>query len=90
MTAQAAIDAPGFHSEHWPDSFYPRQAKTGKLVIESRAGEAVISELSKRGHQVGIGGPWTEGWVCASYRTPDGQLGAAASPRGVQAYAVGR
>ena len=61
MPPQVAIDAPGFHSEHWPDSFFPHQAKPGKLVIESRAGEAVIAELKQRGHIVETGSPWSEG-----------------------------
>lgn len=90
QSLQAAIDAPGFGSSHWPNSFYPRQAEPGKLSIESRAGEDIIAELRTRGHIVTVGDAWSEGRICASSIAANGQLCAAASPRGVQAYAVGR
>nr|WP_299849501.1 gamma-glutamyltransferase [uncultured Roseovarius sp.] len=90
QSLQQAIDAPGFGSSHWPNSFYPRQAEPGKMSIESRAGKDIIADLRARGHIVTVGDAWSEGWICASSIAPDGQLSAAASPRGVQAYAVGR
>ena len=90
QSLQQAIDAPGFSSTHWPNSFFPRQAERGCMTIESRAGEDVISGLRDRGHHVETGGAWSEGWICASAIGADGQLYAAASPRGMQAYAVGR
>jgi gamma-glutamyltranspeptidase/glutathione hydrolase len=36
MNIQEAIDAPSFHTEHWPSSFWPRVARPGKVVIEGR------------------------------------------------------
>ena len=33
MGIQQAIDAPSFHSEHWPSSFWPRVARPGRLVL---------------------------------------------------------
>ena len=36
MGIQEAIDAPSFHTEHWPSSFWPRVARPGKVVIEGR------------------------------------------------------
>ena len=36
MNLQEAIDAPSFHSLHFPSSFYPRRAEIGKLVVEGR------------------------------------------------------
>ena len=36
MNIQEAIDAPSFHSEHFPSSFWPRIARPGKLVLEGR------------------------------------------------------
>ena len=90
QSMQQAIDAPGFGSSHWPNSFYPRQAEPGKMSIESRVGKEIIADLRARGHIVTVGDLWPEGWICASSITPIGQRSGAASPRGVQAYAVGR
>src|SRR5207237_4400981 len=36
MNLQEAIDAPAWHSEHFPSSFWPRTARPGVLVLESR------------------------------------------------------
>lgn len=90
MTMQEAIEAPAFHSEHFPNSFYPRQASRGKLVMEDRISKDVIRTLERRGHQITVGGPWSEGKLSAVARGPGGTVRAAASPRGMHGYAVGR
>ena len=36
MNLQEAIDAPAWHSEHFPSSFWPRKARPGVLVVEGR------------------------------------------------------
>ena len=86
---QQSIDAPSFHTEHFPESFFPRQAKLGKLVVEGRFSPEVIGNLKERGHQVQVGNDWSEGRLCAVSQE-DGLLKAAANPRGMQGYAVGR
>lgn len=90
LTPQEAIDAPSFYSTHWPDSFFPRQAFPGKLTIESRVSGRCLKALQELGHDVHEDGPWSVGYLSASYRNADGTLGAAASPRDQQVYAVGR
>lgn len=90
LSMQSAIDAPGFSSTHWPNSFFPRHAEPGAMRIEGRAGADVLSELRARGHRVTCAEDWSEGWICATARKSDGTLSAAASPRGAQAYACGR
>jgi gamma-glutamyltranspeptidase / glutathione hydrolase len=91
LDLQEAIDAPNFHSEHFPSSFYPRSAHPGVLVVEDRLGEPAIAELRERGHEVRTPGPWTLGRICAVGRDPEtGFLMAAANPRGRQGYAAGR
>ena len=93
MNLQQAIDAPSWHSEHFPSSFWPRQAKPGVLVMESRFPAETIAELNSRGHKVTVGGDWSEGRLsaCAREETPDGViLKAGANPRGMQGYAIGR
>jgi gamma-glutamyltranspeptidase/glutathione hydrolase len=89
MNLQEAIDAPGFHTDHFPSSFYPRGSLPRSLAIEARAGERVIAELRRRGHQVEVMPPWSLGRVSAAGRG-GGFLCAGANPRGMQGYAVGR
>jgi len=89
MNLQEAIDAPAFHTEHFPQSFWPRKARPGVVVVEGRFPAATIEELKRRGHKIEVGGDWTEGrLVAASKEGP--MLRAAANPRGMQGYAVGR
>ena len=90
MGLQEAIEAPSFHAEHWPNSFYPRQASPGKVVIEGRYDGDVVRSLEARGHAVTVGGDWSEGRLSAVARGSDGTVRAAANPRGMNGYAVGR
>ncbi|NUR85270.1 MAG: gamma-glutamyltransferase family protein, partial [Nonomuraea sp.] len=89
LNLQEAIDAPMFHSEHFPSSFFPRAAKPGLMHIEDRADPAVVAELRRRGHHVEVEDPWSIGRLSAVARDGD-FLKAAANPRGAQGYAVGR
>jgi gamma-glutamyltranspeptidase/glutathione hydrolase len=91
LDLQAAIDAPTFHTTHFPGSFYPREAHPGQLVVEERLGADTIAALRARGHDVVVGEPWSQGRMCVVGRGGDqGWLRAAANPRGMQGYAVGR
>jgi len=93
MNLQEAIDAPSFHSEHWQSSFWPREASPNKLVVEGRIPKATVVELRRRGHDVEVGDDWSEGRLSAVSITHHGAgriLRAAANPRGMQGYAVGR
>ncbi len=89
MNLQEAIDAPSFHNEHHPGSFYPRAATPGKLVVEGRFPSETVAELKRRGHRIEVGEDWSEGRLSAA-RQDDGMLRAGANPRGMQGYAVGR
>jgi gamma-glutamyltranspeptidase / glutathione hydrolase len=89
MNLQEAIDAPAFHTDHFPSSFYPRHALPRSLAIENRAGDDIIEALRGRGHDVSVRGPWALGRISAVSRS-DGMLHAAANPRGMQGYAAGR
>ena len=94
MNLQEAIDAPSFHVKHYPTSFWPRQTVLNKLSIESRFPPKTIEQLRSLGYDVQVGEPWSEGRLCACSRSRDRQgrlvLRAAASPRLMQGYAVGR
>ncbi len=87
---QEAIDAPLFHTGHFQSSFYPRAANPGHLMIEPGFGPIVIGDLQKLGHQVEVAEDWSVGRMTAAARSPNGLLRAAATPRLMQAYAIGR
>jgi gamma-glutamyltranspeptidase / glutathione hydrolase len=90
LDLQAAIDAPSFHTNHLPSSFWPRELRLNELEIEERAGEGTIAALRRRGHDVQVRPPWSLGRVSAVAREPGGMLKAGANARGMQGYAAGR
>lgn len=89
MSMQEAIDAPAWHIEHFPASFWPRSSRPGVVVVEGQMPKATVKELERRGHKVEVGPDWSEGRLTAA-----SQIGprrrAAANPRGMQGYAAGR
>lgn len=88
---QEAIDAPMWHTNSLPASFYPREFEAGVLVAEDRLDDDVLTELGARGHHVRLSGPWSLGRMCAVSRDPaTGVLAGGANPRGMQGYACGR
>jgi gamma-glutamyltranspeptidase / glutathione hydrolase len=89
MNLQEAIDAPAYHTDHFPSSFYPRESKPRSLTVEDRHDPAVIEELRRRGHEVTVSPAWSLGRISAVARDR-GMLYAGANPRGMQGYAVGR
>jgi gamma-glutamyltranspeptidase / glutathione hydrolase len=86
---QAAVDAPSFHTDTAPASFWPRQAEPGRLVVEDRFAAGVPERLRALGHDVQVVDGWSLGRLSAVARD-GGWLRAAANPRGAQGYAVGR
>jgi gamma-glutamyltranspeptidase/glutathione hydrolase len=89
MNLQEAIDAPAWHSEHFPISFWPRTARPGVLQVEGRVPRATRDELARRGHIIEIEPDWSEGRLTAASRLGPRRR-AAANPRGMQGYAAGR
>ncbi len=89
MNLQEAIDAPAWHIEHFPASFWPRAARPGVVAVEDRLPAATIDELKRRGHKVEISGSWSEGRLTAVSQEGNRRK-AAANPRGMQGYAAGR
>jgi gamma-glutamyltranspeptidase/glutathione hydrolase len=90
LNLQEAIDLPLFHTQHFPSTFYPREARPGHLTVEESVGEAVLAELVRRGHKLEKAPAWTVGRLTAAEKSADGLLRAAATPRLMQAYAIGR
>ncbi|MBC8747615.1 MULTISPECIES: gamma-glutamyltransferase family protein [Paraburkholderia] len=89
MNLQAAADSPSFQTAHFPGSFYPRAMQLGKMSAESRFPDSTLAELRKRGHDLSVAEPWALGRVCA-VGIRNGLLRGAATPRQMQAYAIGR
>jgi gamma-glutamyltranspeptidase / glutathione hydrolase len=89
LNLQQAIDAPAFHTRHFPSSFYPREACPLAVDVEARVGPDVIAALRSSGHEVTVTPPWSLGRISAVARA-GGFIYAAANPRGMQGYAVGR
>ncbi len=89
LNLQEAIDAPAFHNDHFPSSFFPREANPGQLIVEGRIEPSVVEELRRRGHRVVAVEPWRLGRLSAVARS-GGFLRAAANARGSQGYAAGR
>jgi gamma-glutamyltranspeptidase/glutathione hydrolase len=89
MNLQEAIDAPAFHTEHAPSSFFPREARPGHVALEGRFPHRTVEELRRRGHEIEVVDDWSLGRVTAAARD-GGLLRAAANPRLMQNYAIGR
>ena len=94
MNLQEAIEYPAWHIDHFPISFWPRTLRYNQITMESRFPEETIEALRKAGHEVKVGAEWSEGRLSACSREPGLNGGlllrAAANPRGMQGYAVGR
>src|SRR3546814_12778217 len=67
LNLQEAIDAPSFHSEHCPTSFWPREARPNTTVLEGRFPSATVAALQALGQPVTVGRPegrrYGEEWV---------------------------
>ncbi len=93
MNLQEAIDAPAFHTDHAPSSFYPRGERPGSLTIEGRFTPAIQDNLRNRGHDLTVSDDWSEGRLSAITRADEdgvAVLRAGANPRRMQGYAAGR
>ncbi|TYC60665.1 gamma-glutamyltransferase family protein [Rhodobacterales bacterium] len=90
VNLQEGIDMPLFHTTHFPTSFHPRQRQPGHVMVEGNFSPETIDGLKARGHSLEVSGQWTIGRLTAAKREADGLLKAGATPRLMQAYAVGR
>jgi gamma-glutamyltranspeptidase/glutathione hydrolase len=89
LNLQEAIDAPEFGTDHLISSFYPRGFARRSLQLEGRFSPEVAAGLRDRGHEVEVTPDWSLGRVTGVEKM-DGELRAAANPRGMQGYAAGR
>jgi len=90
MNLQEAIDAPTFHTLHFPGSFYPHNAHPGVLALEDRIPEEVRDGLIERGHKIQVDDGWSHGRVTAVMIDHENSvIVGAASPRFGVAYSAG-
>lgn len=89
LNLQQSIEAPNWHTDHFPSSFWPRAAKPNTVVVDGQMPEATVTKLRDRGHDVVVGPVWSEGRLCAVSQK-DGILKGGADPRTSQGYAIGR
>jgi len=90
MNLQEAIDAPTFHTLHFPSSFYPHAALPGLVALEDRIPEETQKALINRGHKIRVDDGWSHGRVTAVMIDHENDvIVGAASPRAGIAYAVG-
>ena len=76
MNLQQAIDAPAWHTEHFPSSFWPRTSRPGVVVVESRVPKemhrgARAARPQGRGRRGLVRGPPRRG--LAGGRAPQGR-----------------
>jgi gamma-glutamyltranspeptidase/glutathione hydrolase len=90
MNLQEAIDSPSFYTNHLNSSFFPYERASGHLSVECNFPRSTLAELDRRGHLLEIVGRW-EQFNSVTMASCDGRTRkAAASPRRMQSYAIGR
>ena len=89
LNLQEAIDTAMFQTDHLPSSFWPRATDLGSLSAEARFPKETLEELRRRGHRLQVMDDWSLGRLSAARRDGD-LLRAAANPRFMQGYAIGR
>ncbi len=81
MTAQEAVEAPRFQTEHFYSSFANHEFSPGKLNLEARISKAVVDQLTARGHRITMQGPWSNSSAPTVIMLRDGVLHGGADPR---------
>ena len=86
---QQVLHLPTWHTDGFFRSFFGHYWHPGRVVAEESLGDATITALGRRGHEVHVQPAWQLGRVCAAGRDhAAGLVYAAADPRG--AYPAGR
>lgn len=90
MDMQTAVDAPTFHSSHFPASFYPHSAEPGMLNLEGGFPESTLSALRVKGHNVVLDAEWSHGRVLGiRYDADSGVIFGVSTARLETGYAMG-
>jgi gamma-glutamyltranspeptidase/glutathione hydrolase len=90
MNMQVAVDAPTFHTSHFPASFHPHSAQPGTMHVESRIPESTVSALREKGHTVKVGEGWGHGRPLGiRFNADRGVLSGVSTARMDTGYAMG-
>ena len=89
MNLQEAIDAPAFHTDHFPSSFYPRGVAAAVAVGRVAGGRGRSPSCGAAG-TTSTSGRLVAGPGQRGAPVDGGFLYAGANPRGMQGYAAGR
>jgi len=90
MNMQVAVDAPTFHTSHFPASFHPHGARPGTMHVEGRIPGETAAALRDKGHTVEVGGDWSHGRVLGiRFDAGSGVLHGVATARLDTGYAMG-
>jgi gamma-glutamyltranspeptidase/glutathione hydrolase len=81
MTAQEAVEAARFQTEHFYTSFAGHEFVPGKVNLEGRAGRATVEKLASMGHKVAATGDWSNASAPTVIQILDGVLNGGADPR---------
>jgi gamma-glutamyltranspeptidase / glutathione hydrolase len=82
MNPQQAIESPRWATRSFPASPFPHTMYPGDLTLEGRIPDAVRAELTRRGHNVAMKGPWSMNQSAAlMVEAETGTVAAAADPR---------
>jgi gamma-glutamyltranspeptidase / glutathione hydrolase len=65
LPLQAAIEAPKFSSERFPNSFGGPERSPMRVRIETTLGRTVVQALAAKGHDVQLAPDWSEGFLLA-------------------------
>ena len=89
MTAQEAVEAPRFQTEHFYSSFGNHEFVPGRLMLENRIPRSTTDALTALGHRVTVAGAWSNGSSPAVIVAHDGVLDGGADIRRAR-YIFGR
>jgi gamma-glutamyltranspeptidase/glutathione hydrolase len=81
MTAQQAVEAPRFQTEHFYSSFAMHEFVPGRLNLEGRIPKATADKLAALGHIVTVTGEWSNMSAPTVIKIGDGMLEGGADPR---------
>jgi len=81
MTAQEAVEAPRFQTEHFYSSFASHEFVPGRTRIERRIPQTAMDALTAKGHIVQPSGDWSNGSAPTVILFKDGVLEGGADPR---------
>jgi len=82
MNMQQAIEAARWSTRSFPSSPFPHTMYPGDLLLEGRIPDAVRADLERRGHKVGMRGPWSlNDSAGVMIDSATGTVNAAADPR---------